>query len=85
MSPLVVPGHRPNKNIMGLSGQSIISIISTDLGPFGANSVITFLDCHLASDSILQFYKNCIIFMEIRDLENLLFATACSNPSVYSR
>ena len=26
----------------GMSGQSIISIISTDLGPFGANSVITF-------------------------------------------
>ena len=26
----------------GMSGQSIISIISTYLGPFGANSVITF-------------------------------------------
>ena len=26
----------------GMSGQSMISIISTDLGPFGANSVITF-------------------------------------------
>ena len=25
-----------------MSGQSIISIISTNLGPFGANSVITF-------------------------------------------
>ena len=40
----------------GVFGQSIISIISADLSPFGANSVVTF-DCHLASDGILQFSK----------------------------
>ena len=28
--------------IKGMSGQAIISIISTNLGPFGANSVIIF-------------------------------------------
>ena len=33
---------RPNSSLKGMSGQSIISIISTDLGPFDANSVITF-------------------------------------------
>ena len=35
--------RKPKVNlIMGMSGRSIISIISTNLGPFGANSVIIF-------------------------------------------
>ena len=68
--------------LKGMSDQSIISIVSTNPGPFGANSVITF-ECHLASDGILQFSKNCIVFLEIRDLENLLFSTACLNLGIY--
>ena len=35
--------------------------------------------CHLASDGRLQFSKNCIVFLEIRNLENLLLSTACLN------
>ena len=59
-----------------MSGKTIISIISTNLGPFGAS--------HVASDGIFQFSKNRIIFLEIRDLENLLFSTAYLRPTIYS-
>ena len=48
-----------------MSGQSIISTILTNLGPFGANSVITF-GVSFSSDSMLQFSKICIVFLEIR-------------------
>ena len=66
-----------------MSGQTIISIISTDLGRFGANSGITVGQ----SSNIrwyLQFSKNRIVFLEIRDLENLLFSTAYLKPRIYS-
>ena len=50
-------------------------------------SVLTqslYLVCHLASDGVLQFSKSCIVFLEIRDLKNLLLSTACLNLGIYS-
>ena len=58
-----------------LKGMPVL-MISTNLGPFGVNSSHNIL-CHLASEGILQFSKNCIVSLEIRDLENLLFSAAC--------
>ena len=66
-----------------MSGQTIISIISTNQGPFGANSGKQLVS-QVASDGILQFSKNRIVFLEIRDLENLLFSTAYLKPRIYS-
>ena len=56
----------------GVFGQSIISIISADLSPFGANSVITF-DLSLSIRWYTSIFENCIFFLEIRNLKNLLF------------
>ena len=64
--------------------QTIISIISTNLGRFGANSVIKFGSWCSIWRYILQFSKNRIVFLEIRDSEDLLFSTACSNSTIYS-
>ena len=44
----------------------------------------SILVCHVASDGVLQFSKNRIVFLEVRDLENLLFSMACSNTRIYS-
>ena len=38
----------------------------------------------VASDGILQFSKNRIVSLEIRDMENLLFSTAYLKPRIYS-
>ena len=65
-----------------MSGQTIISIISTNLGPFGANLGIT-----VGQSSSIRWYssifQNRIVFLEIRDLENLLFSTAYLKPRTY--
>ena len=66
----------------GMSGQTIISIISTNLGPFGANSGKQLVS-QVASDCILQLSKNRIVFLQIRDLENLLFSTTYLKPRIY--
>ena len=73
------------KNLVakGMSGQTIISIISTNLGPFGANLGIT-----VGQSSSIRWYpsifRNRIVFLEIRDLENLLFSTAYLKLRIYS-
>ena len=66
-----------------MSGQTIISIISTNLSPFSANSGKT-----VGQSSSIRWYpsilQNRIVFLEIRDLENLLFSTAYLKPRICS-
>ena len=61
-----------------MSSQTIISIISTNLAL--RCSIITYgLSC-----SIIWSSKNRIVFLEIRELQNLLSLTACSNPRIHN-
>ena len=55
-----------------MSGQAIISILSTNLGRFGANSVRTFsLSCSIRRYASI-FQK---LHLEVRNYENVLFST----------
>ena len=65
-------------NEKGMSGETIISIISTNLGLFGANSGIT-----VGQSRYPLIFQNRIVFLEIRDLENLLFSTAYLKRRIY--